>query len=62
MHKQFVVSLYYFIGILGGVRRQFFSVVLEKIAMSDTLRVFEGPSTGRRPVFAPQTYLQVYLK
>ena len=37
--------------LIGGIRRQFFSVVFEKIGASDKSRIFEGPPTGRRPVF-----------
>ena len=41
-------NLYY---CAGGIRRQFFSVVLEKIALSDYLKIFEGPLTGHRQIF-----------
>lgn len=41
-------NLYY---CAGGICRQFFSVVLEKIALSDSLKIFEGPLTGHRQIF-----------
>lgn len=35
----------------GGVRRQFFSTIFERIASSDMYRIFEGPPDRLRPIF-----------
>ncbi len=35
----------------GGVRRQFLSVVLQQLALSDSLKLFEGANNHLRPVF-----------
>ena len=35
----------------GGVRRQFFTSVLEHLALSEKCRLFEGPPDHIRPVF-----------
>ena len=39
-----------------------FITVLEQIGMCDDLRIFEGPSTGRRPVFRSSNLSSGLLK
>ena len=35
----------------GGIRRQFFSVVFNKLALSSSLKLFEGSANRLRPTF-----------